>query len=260
MPRLVPTLLVLCALTGCPRSAEIRPEEVRPAAPRNEVGSAIVLDGQETAVRWSDGDSFRILSGPRKGVRVRLSGFNTLEDYGPIHRWGTWTPIELYRLAKRAGLVAGERKWTCSSVGEQDSYGRLLVDCPEAARELLREGLAMAFSVDGPSPPDLLQAQQEAQKAGRGMWRGGVPDGIVTSLHSASERTAYNRVADTRTGHAAKVPHQQRYELCQEVCVGEGEAASCMIYVPYEQRYGKGRAACLRLPARQPGANEPRGP
>ena len=50
------------------------------------------------------------------------------------------------------------------------------------------------------------------------------------------------RVVDTRTGRSEKVWHTETHGTCQEVCVGD----SCMLYVPYKQRYGDGRADCLR--------------
>jgi hypothetical protein len=56
--------------------------------------------------------------------------------------------------------------------------------------------------------------------------------------------TAYNRVADTRTGAAAKREHQNRYDTCQEVCEKTEGEESCMVYVPFEKRY-KHRPECL---------------
>lgn len=235
-------IALVLGTAGCPRNTAPKP------APTGEStkGSFVTLDGVRTRVDWSDGDTFKILEGPKTGTRARLSGFNTLEDYGPVHRWGGWTHRELYALSKRAGDVAAEGAWTCTSDGEADSYGRLLVSCPDVMDALLRQGLAMAFSVEGPASEAALSAQQEAQQARRGMWEKGVPEGLITSAHSAEEGSGYNRVVDTRTGEASKRPHGDRYESCEEVCVGEGTTQSCLVHVPYESRYGKKRAACLR--------------
>ncbi len=41
---------------------------------------------------------------------------------------------------------------------------------------------------------------------------------------------------------ARKVRHGETYGVCQEICIDD----ACMVYVPYKQRYGDDRAACLR--------------
>jgi hypothetical protein len=51
----------------------------------------IVLNGEKVQVNWTDGDSFKIKEGKFKGAGTRLQGFNTLEAYGPVHRWGRRT-------------------------------------------------------------------------------------------------------------------------------------------------------------------------
>ena len=114
----------------------------------------------------------------------------------------------------------------------------------------MKQGYALAYAVEGKAAPDVLEAQREAQTAGRGMWRKGVVKGVITSLHSLgedgdeAEPSAYNRVVDTRTGEARKRVHQQRYQSCQEVCeVSDGDE-SCMLYVPFKHRYFQ-RPACL---------------
>ena len=225
-------------------------EAAAPAQRRGRwVSSLVTLDGVDTEVSWSDGDTFRIQSGPHAKVSARLHGYNTLEDYGPVHRWGEWTPQELLGLAKAAGNRARQGKWNCQSQGEKDRYNRLLVRCDDAGLTLVREGLAFVFSVDGPAPKEWQDAQAEARANKRGMWAKGTPTHIVSSLHSASEskegEPTYNRVVDARTGHAEQRQHSDAYEVCQEVCVGEGADASCMVYVPFERRY-KDRASCLQ--------------
>ena len=62
----------------------------------------VVIDDQPYDVVWSDGDSFRITTGTKRGQRVRLLGYNTLESYGPVHKWGDWNEWSLYKIAKGA--------------------------------------------------------------------------------------------------------------------------------------------------------------
>ncbi|MDP6932187.1 MAG: hypothetical protein QGG40_04685, partial [Myxococcota bacterium] len=75
--------------------------------PPDPFPSRLLLDGQQTSVHWDDGDTFkRLTTDGSKGQGARLQGYNTLESYGPVHRWGEWTGQELYALAKDAGRVA----------------------------------------------------------------------------------------------------------------------------------------------------------
>ncbi len=227
----------------------------------------LTLNGEPTQVTWSDGDSFKIQSGPFTGRGTRLTGFNALESFGPVHRWGTWTPDELYVLAKSAAAVLAAEAWTCTTDGSEDGYHRLLVSCPDAAQALVSRGLAMAYTVDGqPAAPTLLDAQRSAQQAGLGMWAKGVVAGVVTSVHSSDESgadggQAYDRVVDTRSGQALKRAHSQRYDTCQEVCHETDGQQSCMVYVPFEHRY-RHKPACLRgeqpTPKPSPARDKPR--
>lgn len=220
-------------------------------ARRRPAPQHVVLDGTRVRVTWSDGDSFRVLRGPRKGQRARLAGYNTLESYGPVHFWGGASGAELYALAKQATALVRSKAWICTTVpGAKGGYGRKLVRCPDAAAALVRAGLAHVFAVDHPPDAGLLRLQSRAQAARRGIWKPGVPAAIVTSLHSADEyksrgkaqSKAYNRVCDTRTGLARRAHHDLTFKPCQAWCA----RGSCMIYVPYDQRYGRARPACLR--------------
>ena len=212
----------------------------------------VVLDGIAVDVHWSDGDSFRVPRGPRKGFKSRITGFNTLESYGQVHRWGTWTPAELYDIARQATDMVRSGRWTCNTVvGKsgrpvKDHYGRHLLRCPDLGRALIEQGLAHAFFVDAQgADPALMKAQHAAQEARRGMWAKGVPVGIVTSVHSAGEQgldQAYKRVVSTSTGVGRKVFHQDTYQPCSELCLD----GSCLLYVPFNQRYGQRKASCLR--------------
>lgn len=205
---------------------------------------AVLLNGEETKVRWSDGDSFKFKSGPYEGAGVRITGFNTLESYGPVHRWGSWTGAELYEIASSSKNYAASGVWKCSTSGDKDGYGRVLVDCPGAATALIRVGHAHAFSMEGPSSKAFLQAQRQAQRAGRGIWAKGVPTTLVTSLHSVEEGSGYNRHVDPASGASTVRNHEETYEVCTEVCEG-GEGGSCMLYVPFSQRY-RNKPDCLR--------------
>lgn len=239
-------LLALAAACALPAPAAARPRPRAHAAAR----AAIVLDGAATPVRFTDGDSLVIEAGPLAGTRARLLGVNALETFGPAHRWGAWSPVELLRVARAAAPRAAAGRWRCTTAGARDGYGRLLVACPDLALALVGEGLAMVFAVDARADPALLAAQRAAQEAGAGMWAKGVPARIVTSVHSAGEpglgaRGPYDRLADTRTGEAIAVHHARAYRICEEVCHGEGAARSCLLHVPFARRY-RGRPACLR--------------
>jgi micrococcal nuclease len=211
----------------------------------------VVLDGQERAALWNDGDTFR----PNGAAHpYRVAGYNTLESFGPVHRWGTWKPSELAEIAHRATAFVASRTRTCTSVGTTDHYGRGLASCPEAARELVGAGLAMVYAVETETPdPKLLAVQEEAQKKRLGLWEKGVPELIVTSVHSADEpggpppgaaHRAYNRVLDPRTGRTELRPHDHVYAVCEDVCETRGQTTSCFLYVPFERRY-KNKPPCL---------------
>jgi len=217
-------------------------------AAASQARGEVTIDGVTAKVSWTDGDTFRVRSGPLKGRTARLQGVNALETYGPVHRFGTWRPEQLQAIALSSAALAASAAGRCASGGE-DRYGRLLVDCPDAAAALVRAGKAMVFAVDAPPDHGLLALQGEAQRLGAGMWAGGRPARIVTSLHSRGEAglegRPFDRLADTRTGETSTALHDRTYRVCQEVCHGEGADRSCMIYVPYEIRY-RDRPRCLR--------------
>jgi endonuclease YncB( thermonuclease family) len=243
-----PLALLLAALAAAAGSPGGRGASAARRVRREGRGSAVSLDGASRRVRWVDGDTFRILDGPQKDKAARLTGYNALESYGPVHRWGSWRPSELLAVARAATLAARAGAWSCCSAGGEDGYGRLLVSCPDAARALVGEGLAMVFAVDAPADPGLLELQRKAQAAGAGMWKKGVPPLVPSSVHSAGEQglkgEPYDRIVDTRSGKAEVRRHAGSYGVCQEVCVGEGPERACMTYVPFERRY-RDRPPCL---------------
>lgn len=188
-----------------------------------EPAAMVFINGKPFPVFFNDGDSFRVLSGGRKGQKARLAGFNTLESHGPAHQWGDWTAKELYVMAKTATLHARRGVWNCTTDEKTDTYGRALFWCPDLALDLVKHGFAHVMSVDDvPALPKLLEAQQEAIAHRRGIWAHGVPDLVLTSLHSVEEdlegKGTYNRLVSTKDGHSIKWKHTNRYEECQTVC------------------------------------------
>ena len=215
-----------------------------PAADPSPGPGQVLLDGRLRTVHWDDGDTFSWKADGRR-VRARLADYNTLESYGPVHRWGGWSYEGLFGIAQEATQVVRRAGWTCSRTGKAGGYGRVAVRCPGVAKALILAGLAHVFVVGGEANSALLAAQAEAVAARRGMWAQGAPTGLITSLHSADEPgrkpdQTYDRVASPVTGAADPVAHGDTYAPCQEVCRG----GSCMRYIPYARRYGKGRLTC----------------
>lgn len=193
------------------------------AGEAGEARTRVILNGVATPVVFNDGDSFRVLGGSMTGAKARLAGFNTLESHGPVHQWGTWTAKELYVIAKMATYFARDNVWECTTDGKTDGYGRMLVLCPGLAKEQIRRGFAHAMSVDdAPASAELLAIQREAIAARRGIWAHGVPDYVLTSLHSIEEDVeddgVYNRLVSSADGHSVKWSHETKYDECQNVC------------------------------------------
>lgn len=196
---------------------------LQPQSAQAEPRTRVSLNGEIAPVFFNDGDSFRVLSGSYKGSKARLAGFNTLESYGAVHSWGTWTKKELYALAKMGTYNAREGVWTCTSDLSKDTYGRYLWTCPDLIVDQIRKGYAHAMSVTSePATPDAVQAQREAIKEKRGIWAHGVPEYVLTSIHSADERASdkatYNRLVSSVDGHSLKWKHEDIYSECDNVC------------------------------------------
>jgi endonuclease YncB( thermonuclease family) len=194
------------------------------AGARAEAYTKVFVNGTAVPVFFNDGDSFRVQAGPLRGVQARLSGYNTLESFGPAHSWGTWTTKEMYAIAKLATLTARKGVWHCEGDGAKDGYGRLLLFCKDLAAHLIRNGLAHAYSVNSdPADPELLAVQKEAMRERRGMWAHGIPRFVMTSLHSKDEGgdkhgVSSNRLISTYDGHSDKWVHEDTYKECQNVC------------------------------------------
>lgn len=239
-------LVLACAATTQARG---RRSSGKAKREKHATEGTLIVNGERTDVRWTDGDSFKFLSGPYKGRGTRLNGYNTLEAYGPVHRWGEWTAHELYAIALNASRVAASETWECTTDGKEDGYRRVLVHCPEAAKKLVSSGVAMAYDIEGKADPQLVALMQAAKRSGSGIWEKGAPDGVITSLHSVDEdgggkAQVYNRVVDTRTGAALQRNHGKAYGLCEEVCEETNGTTSCMVYVPFARRY-KNQPDCL---------------
>lgn len=210
--------------------------------------STIILNGKKVRVLWPDGDTFRLILPMGRGPAARLRGYNTLENYGPVHKWGKWNASDLYRVGNLATKVARSRAWKCKTLQGSGGYGRLLADCPGLAAALISKGLAHVFSVQEAGDPKLLKLQRKAMQQRLGIWAKGTPSHIVTSVHSASlyRRRAYHRLISTRTGGSNMYRHSDSYNSCAWVCL----KGSCMRYVPYKRRYGSNKASCLRVKRR----------
>lgn len=218
MRKSVPLFLaVAIALTVSPSS---------PPAAEADAWTRVFINGQIAPVYFNDGDSFRVMGGELSGSQCRLGGYNTLESFGPGHQWGDWHPYELYVNAKQATAHARRGSWHCTGDGSRDGYGRLLLDCPDLVVSQIRHGYAHAYNIDDtPSRPEYLRAQQEAIRERRGMWAHGVPDYIMTSIHSADEDPSrefhYNRLVSTHDGHTESMRHHDTYGECTWVCNDE---------------------------------------
>lgn len=183
----------------------------------------VYLNGIAVPVWFNDGDTFRVLEGEYRNTPCRLNGFNTLESFGPVHQWGDWHPYELFVNAKMATMNGRRGVWHCTTEGERDTYGRVLTECPDLAIDQIRRGYAHAVEVDDqPARPEYLRAQQDAIRNRRGMWAHGVPDYVMTSLHSLHEDVFrdfhYNRLVSVYDGHSESYQHRETYGECQWVC------------------------------------------
>jgi endonuclease YncB( thermonuclease family) len=210
--------------------------------------SFITLEGKKTSVNFNDGDTFKILDGELQGKRARIHGLNALESYGPVHEWGKASSSYLYTISQEATQVAQDGHWNCTLEKSHDTYGRLLARCDDLARSLLSMGLAHAYSVDAqPASKNYRSHQTKAQKAEAGMWKYGVPDYILTSLHSADEgaHKTYDRAISTLDGSSRLIKHDKNRTTCEKVCIDMG--SSCMVFVPFNQRYGSNKPECLKV-------------
>lgn len=240
-------LLVAAVMIAAPSDAQARRAKKKKSKTPEQY---VYLDGTKERVFWNDGDSFRVLRGNRKGTKARITGYNTLESYGPVHFWGAYHGWKLYDLAKDGTKMARATIWECKALGPKDGYGRILVDCPDLTKAILAAGLAHVFSIGKDANPEHVKIQLQSQNQRKGIWKWGIPARIVTSIHSIDENkddpryagTAYNRVCDTRTGMSWTVKHNTAFKPCDAWCNG----GSCMVYVPFNVRFGEKRPLCAK--------------
>jgi micrococcal nuclease len=132
----------------------------------------VLTEGIHTVRRVVDGDTLLL----DNGARVRLQGIDTPEtvkENHPVEPWGPeaseFTKAFIARAGGRVRLAFGQER--------VDKYGRFLafVSSGDAMlnEELVRAGLARArldYGYSGTMKRRLQRAQQEAQRAGRGIW------------------------------------------------------------------------------------------
>jgi micrococcal nuclease len=131
-------------------------------------------DGRAPLVRVErviDGDTI-VIAG---GERVRYIGVDCPEMVGLD---GKPEPYAAQATARNRRLVEGKKVRLVRDSSQRDRYGRLLryvyLGRRQINAQLVREGLAYAFIV----PPDTAQAERlqqleaEAQRLGRGVWKG----------------------------------------------------------------------------------------
>lgn len=231
----------------------------------NLFATPVYLDGELNEVYFNDGDTFRVTEGPMKGVRARLTGFNALEAYGPVHSWGDWNNRDLHKVASQATTVAQNGEWHCKSLGDKDRYGRQLYFCDDLLATLIGQGLAHVMLMVPANTREavLLRMQDRAIKGKKGIWAKGAPSFILTSVHSKSEpggsANTYDRFVSTVNGESIMVNHKKSYNECEIVCswpdtleplpelLRRGQdIASCMTYVAFHKRYGNNRPQCLK--------------
>ena len=216
----MPRSISIGAFTLALAAVLLSPERESVAA---ESQTRVILNGKPVPVHFNDGDSFRVLSGEYKDAKARLAGYNTLESYGAVHQWGTWDAHELYVIAKMATYHGRDGVWECETEGDLDTYGRILVWCPKLAESQIRNGYAHVMSIDdNPGKAELIEAQRDAIANRRGIWAHGVPDFVLTSLHSDEEDVdnhgTYNRLVSSVDGHSVKWKHDAHYDECARVC------------------------------------------
>jgi endonuclease YncB( thermonuclease family) len=154
-----------------------------PGPPQRPTGREVLTEGVRRVDRVVDGDTLRMES----GARVRLQGVDTpetvREDY-PVEAWGP----EASQFTKDFVRQAGGRVKLTFGNERLDNYGRYLAFVWDGDRllneELVRAGLAKArlgglFS--SAFKRRLRLAQEEAQRAKRGIWSNATPAPIPTS-------------------------------------------------------------------------------
>jgi micrococcal nuclease len=135
-----------------------------------------LAEGIHEVSRAVDGDTLLLAS----GARIRLQGVNTPETVKPDHPVEAWGP-EASQFTKDFIEKAGHRVRLTFSLERKDRYDRFLAYVWDGDvmlnEELLRAGLAYArrdYRYSDTMKRRFTGAQEEAQRAGRGIWSGTV--------------------------------------------------------------------------------------
>jgi len=133
-------------------------------------------EGIHEVRRAVDGDTLLLAS----GARIRLQGVNTPETVKPDCPVEAWGP-EASQFTKDFIEKAGHRVRLTFSLERKDRYDRFLAfvwnDDVMLNEELIRAGLGYArrdYRYSEAMKHRFTQAQEEAQRAGRGIWSGTV--------------------------------------------------------------------------------------
>ncbi len=129
-------------------------------------------EGVHEVRRVIDGDTILLAS----GARVRLQGVNTPETVKPDHPIEAWGP-EASQFTKDFVKKTGNRVRLTFSLERKDRYDRFLAFVWSGDvmlnEELVRAGLAYArrdYRYSNTMKRRFTQAQDEAKRAGRGIW------------------------------------------------------------------------------------------
>jgi micrococcal nuclease len=135
-----------------------------------------LAEGIHEVRRAVDGDTLLLAS----GARVRLQGVNTPETVKPNYPVEPWGP-EASQFTKNFIEKAGHRVRLTFSLERKDRYDRFLAFVWDGDvmlnEELVRAGLAHArrdYRYSEAMKRRFTQAQEEARRAGRGIWSGTV--------------------------------------------------------------------------------------
>ena len=131
-----------------------------------------LAEGVHEVRRAVDGDTLLLVS----GARIRLQGVNTPETVKPDHPIEAWGP-EASQFTKDFIEKAGHRVRLTFSLERKDRYDRFLAFVWDGDvmlnEELVRAGLAYArrdYRYSEAMKRRFTQAQEEARRAGRGIW------------------------------------------------------------------------------------------
>ncbi|HJQ78713.1 MAG TPA: thermonuclease family protein [Lacipirellulaceae bacterium] len=135
-------------------------------------GPDFLAEGMHEVRRVVDGDTLLLAS----GARVRLQGIDTPETVREGFDVETWGP-QASQFTKQFVDRAENRVRLTFSLERKDHYDRFLAFVWDGDvmlnEELVRAGLAHArldYRYSGPMKTRLARAQDEARRAGRGLW------------------------------------------------------------------------------------------